>query len=253
MKHTKETTKGIQLNMKTIRKLLTALPLAMLLTVPTVQSQTLEGISAPSYNAPFRDSSGALLNSAYFTMGSFGNRTASEVALLFAAASTPFEVGNILTANYTSFLTPVAINSSTFTAINSDGYAPDNIVDFNNTPIYSVIAKQLGADLFEIGIFGAYNFTRTGTVGNYSYNRGTQVNFSNLDNELGVETIRFRQAVGSAGGVGADEVTGFGAATATGFQLSSVQSSSVPEPSSITLMLFGATALVALRRLRKNV
>lgn len=253
MKCTKETTKGIQLNMKTIRKLLTSLPLAMLLAVPTVQSQTLEGISAPSYNAPFRDSSGALLNGAYFTMGSFGSRTASEVASLFAAASTPLEVGNILSANYTSLVTPVAINSSTFTAFNSDGYSPDNIVDFNNTPIYSVIAKQLGADLFEIGIFGAYNFTRTGSVGSYSYNRGAQVNFSNLDNELGVETIRFRQAVGSAGGVGADEVTGFGAATATGFQLSSVQSSSVPEPSSISLMLFGATALVALRRLRKNV
>jgi len=253
MKYTKETTKGKKHTMKSIRKLLTTLPLALLLAVPAVQSQTLEGISAPSYNAPFRDSSGGLLNGAYFTMGSFGSRTASDVAALFASASTPFEVGTILRANYTSLLTPVAVNSSTFTAINSDGYAPDNIVDFNNTPMYSVIAKQLGADLFEIGIFGAYNFTRTGSAGSYSYNRGSQVNFSNLDNELGVDTIRFRQAVGSAGGVGADEVTGFGTATATGFQLSSIQSTSVPEPSSVSLMLFGATALVALRRLRKNV
>jgi hypothetical protein len=253
MKYTKETTKGKKHNMKSIRKLLTTLPLALLLAVPTVQSQTLEGISAPSYNAPFRDSSGGLLNGAYFTMGSFGSRTASEVASLFAAASTPLEVGNILKANYTSLLTPVAINSSTFSAINNDGYAPDNIADFNNKPMYSVIAKQLGADLFEIGIFGAYNFTRSGSLGNYSYNRGSQIDFTKLNDELGVETIRFRQAVGSAGGIGADEVTGFGTATATGFQLSSIQSTSVPEPSSVSLMLFGATALVALRRLRKNV
>ena len=239
--------------MNHIRNLCKVAPLALSLILPSAQAQTIEATASPFYNAPFKDSFGSLLSGAYVTVGSFGTRNASEVAALFAGASTASAVGSILTANYTSLITPAAVNSSTFSIYNSDGYAPENILDFNNTPIYSVIAKQLGADLFEIGIFGAYNFTRTGTVGNYSYNRGAQVNFSNLDNELGVETIRFRQAVGSAGGVGADEVTGFGAATATGFQLSSVQSSSVPEPSSITLMLFGATALVALRRLRKNV
>jgi hypothetical protein len=186
-------------------------------------------------------------------MGSFGSRTASEVASLFASASTPLEVGNILKANYTSLLTPVAINSSTFYAINDDGYAPDNIADFNNKPMYSVIAKQLGADLFEIGIFAAYDFTRIGASAPYTYNRGDQIDFTKLNDELGVETIRFRQDVRSAAGIGADAVTGFGTATATGFQLSSIQSTSVPEPSSVSLMLFGATALVALRRLRNNV
>jgi hypothetical protein len=147
----------------------------------------------------------------------------------------------------------VAVNSSTFSIYNNDGYAPTNLLDFNDTPIYSVIAKQLGADLFEIGIFGAYNFTRTGSAGSYSYNRGSQINFTNLNNELGIDTIRFRQAVPSAGGAGADEVTGFGTATATGFQLGSVQSTAVPEPSSASLLMLGATAWVALRRLRKNV
>ena len=239
--------------MNHIRNLCKVATLALSLILPSAQAQTIEAIASPFYNAPFKDSFGSFLSGAYVTVGSFGNRNASEVAALFAGASTASAVGSILTANYTSLITPAAVNSSTFSIYNSDGYAPDNIVDFNITPIYSVIAKQLGADLFEIGIFGAYNFTRTGTVGNYSYNRGAQVNFSNLDNELGVETIRFRQAVGSAGGVGADEVTGFGTATATGFQLSSIQSTSVPEPSSVSLMLFGVTALVALRRLRKNV
>jgi PEP-CTERM motif len=239
--------------MKHIRNLCKVAPLALSLVLPSAQAQTIEATASPSYNAPFKDSSGSLLSGAYVTVGSFGNRTAGDVAALFSGATTASQVGSILTANYTSLLTPVAVNASTFSIYNSDGYAPDNIVDFNNTPIYSVIAKQLGADLFEIGIFGSYGFTRTGSAGSYSYNRGSQINFANLDNELGVDTIRFRQAVPSAGGAGADAVAGFGSATATGFQLGSVVSTQVPEPTSLSLMLFGATALVALRRLRKNV
>jgi hypothetical protein len=239
--------------MNHIRNLCKVAALAISLIIPSAQAQTVEAIASPFYNAPFRDSSGSLLTGAYVTVGSFGNRTADQVAALFSGATTASAVGSLLTSNYTSLLTPVAVNSSTFSIRNSDGYAPENLLDFNDTPIYSVIAKQLGADLFEIGIFGAYDFTRTGSAGSYSYNRGSQINFANLNNELGIDTIRFRQAVPSAGGAGADEVTGFGTATATGFQLSSVQSTSVPEPTSMSLMIFGATALVALRRLRKNV
>jgi hypothetical protein len=238
--------------MNHIRNLCKVAPLALSLIIPSARAQTSEAIASPFYNAPFKDSSGALLSGAYVTVGSFGNRTASDVAALFAGANTASAVGSILNANYTSLLTPVAVNSSTFSIYNSDGYAPENLLDFNNTPIYSVIAKQLGADLFEIGIFASYDFTRTGSAGSYSYNRGSQINFANLNNELGVDTIRFRQAVPSAGGAGADAVLGFGTATATGFQLSSVQSTAIPEPTSISLMIFGATALVALRRLRKN-
>jgi len=239
--------------MNHIRNLCKVAALALSLVIPSAQAQTIEAVASPFYNAPFRDSSGSLLTSAYVTVGSFGNRTADQVAALFSGANTASAVGALLTSNYTSLLTPVAVNSSTFSIYNNDGYAPTNLLDFNDTPIYSVIAKQLGADLFEIGIFGAYNFTRTGSAGSYSYNRGSQINFTNLDNELGIDTIRFRQAVPSAGGAGADEVTGFGTATATGFQLGSVQSTAVPEPSSASLLILGATAWVALRRLRKNV
>jgi hypothetical protein len=239
--------------MNHIRNLCKVAALALSLVIPSAQAQTIEAVASPFYNAPFRDSNGSLLTGAYVTVGSFGNRTADQVAALFSGATTASAVGSLLTSNYTSLLTPVAVNSSTFSIYNSDGYAPANLLDFNDTPIYSVIAKQLGADLFEIGIFGAYDFTRTGSAGSYSYNRGSQINFTNLNNELGIDTIRFRQAVPSAGGAGADEVTGFGTATATGFQLSTVQSTAVPEPTSFSLMLFGATALVALRRLRKNV
>jgi hypothetical protein len=238
--------------MKHIRNLCKVATVAFL-AMSSAQAQTIEAVASPFYNAPFRDSSGSLLTGAYVTVGSFGSKTADQVADLFSGATTASAVGSILRSNYTSLLTPVAVNSSTFSIFNSDGYAPANLLDFNNTPMYSVIAKQLGADLFEIGIFGAYDFTRTGVSGSYSYNRGSQINFANLNSELGIDTIRFRQAVPAAGGAGADEVTGFGTATATGFQLSSVQSTAVPEPTSISLMLFGATALVALRRLRKNV
>lgn len=52
----------------------------------------------------------------------------------------------------------------------------------------------------------------------------------------------------------AEQVTAiYGAADGSVAPAGSLTTSSVPEPSSISLMLFGATALVALRRLRKNV
>ncbi|NBS54703.1 PEP-CTERM sorting domain-containing protein [bacterium] len=244
--------KGKAPTMKTTRNLWTAAYLALLLALPGAQAQTIEAVASPFYNAPFRDSSGSLLNGAYVSVGSFGNRTASDVVSLFSGATTASAVGAVLTANYTSLLTPVAVNSSTFSIYNSDGYAPDNLLDFNNTPLYSVVAKQLGADLFEIGIFAAYDFTRSGSAGSYVYNRGSQINFANLNNELGVDTIRFRQAVPAAGGAGADALAGFGGASSTGFQLSSVTSTVVPEPSSASLMLLGSAGILALRRLRKN-
>ena len=238
--------------MKSIRNLCQVAPLALWLVMPSVQAQTIEAVASPFYNAPFRDSSGSVLSGAYVTVGSFGNRTATDVVALFTGATTASQVGAVLTSYYTSLLTPVAVNSSTFSIYNSDGYAPDNLLSFNNTPLYSVVAKQLGADLFEIGIYGAYDFTRSGTAGSYVYTRGSQINFANLSSELGVDTIRFRQAVPAAGGAGADALTGFGTASSTGFQLSSVTSTVVPEPSSASLMLLGAAGVLALRRLRKN-
>jgi hypothetical protein len=44
-----------------------------------------------------------------------------------------------------------------------------------------------------------------------------------------------------------------GGRSANGFYLGTATSTAVPEPSSMSLMLIGGTALVALRRLRKNV
>ena len=120
--------------MKSIRNLCQVAPLALWLVMPSVQAQTIEAVASPFYNAPFRDSSGSLLSGAYVTVGSFGNRTATDVVALFTGATTASQVGAVLTSYYTSLLTPVAVNSSTFSIYNSDGYAPDNLPSFDNTP-----------------------------------------------------------------------------------------------------------------------
>ena len=221
-----------------------------------VQAGTIEAIAAPS-SSEFRDSSGSLLNGAYLTIGSFGNRTSSQVAALFQGATTAAAVGSLLEQNYTSFITPAYFTSNQFIINNSDGYEPANLLDFNNTPMYAVVAKQLGTDLFELGVFGAYNFTRTGSVGSYVYTPGSQLSFANLGDDLGVDSFYFKMK-GSNSYAGALAVDGLGSSTLPGsgpavFSLSTITTTTIPEPSSSALMLFGATALVALRRLRKNV
>jgi hypothetical protein len=123
--------------------------------------------------------------------------------------------------------------------------------------MYAVIAKQLGADLFQLGVFSANSFTRTGTSGSYVYTPGSQISFSNVNNELGVDSFYFKMK-GSNTYAGALAVDGLGSSALplsgpAVFSLSTITSTSVPEPSSSALMLFGVTALVALRRLRKNV
>ena len=59
----------------------------------------------------------------------------------------------------------------------------------------------------------------------------------------------------TSGGPGAIAVGSgsLGGRSENGFYLGTAISSAVPEPSSMSLMLLGGTALVALRRLRKNV
>jgi hypothetical protein len=52
----------------------------------------------------------------------------------------------------------------------------------------------------------------------------------------------------------ADQMTAiYGAANGSALPTGALTTSSVPEPSSVSLLIFGASALVALRRLRKNV
>jgi len=226
-----------------------------------VQAGPVEAIAAPSTSL-LTDSSGSPLNGAYITIGSFGDRSASQVAALFQGAGTATAVGTLLQQNYTSLITPAFFTSSNQFLISSSSgyeltYEPANLSNLNNTPMYAVVANQLGADLFELGVFSANSFTRTGSLGSYVYTPGSQISFSNLNNDFGSDSFYFKMK-GSGSYSGALAVDGLGSSTlpATGpavFSLSTITSTSVPEPSSSALMLLGATALVALRRLRKNV
>ena len=252
--------KGTNTNMNQTNIIKNMALFAILCVSNYVQAGAVEAIAAPS-SSVFKDSSGSLLNGAYITIGSFGDRSASQVAALFQGAGSATAIGTLLQQNYTSLITPAFFTSNQFLISSSSGYEltyePANLSDLNNTPMYAVIANQLGADLFELGVFSANNFTRTGSTGSYVYTPGSQISFSNLSNDLGVDTFYFKMK-GSGTYAGALAVDGLGSSTlpASGpavFALSSVVSSQVPEPSSSALMLLGATALVALRRLRKNV
>jgi hypothetical protein len=253
--------KGTKINMNQTNIIKTMALFAIVCASNYVQAGPVEAIAAPSTSL-LTDSSGSPLNGAYITIGSFGDRSASQVAALFQSAGTATAVGTLLQQNYTSLITPAFFTSSNqFLISSSEGYdlsyEPANLGLLNNTPMYAVIAKQLGADLFQLGVFSANSFTRTGTSSSYVYAPGSQISFSNVNNELGVDSFYFKMK-GSNTYAGALAVDTLGSSTlpVTGpavFSLSTITSTSVPEPSSSALMLFGVTALVALRRLRKNV
>ena len=106
----------------------------------------------------------------------------------------------------------------------------------------SVNGENRPANTLEIGVYEVYDF---GTV--------AALNFATLD-ATDVNNIPFatKDLVNTdPAKIGANAIVGNGGPTGTSsFSLSTF---AVPEPSSASLLLLGATALVALRRLRKNV
>jgi hypothetical protein len=94
----------------------------------------------------------------------------------------------------------------------------------------------------QIGIYGAYDF-----------GAGAAVNFLTTD-VSDVNSFAFGTSdlvAGDPAQIGANAIVGNGGPTGTSsFSLSTA---TVPEPSSASLLILGATAWVALRRLRKNV
>ena len=105
-------------------------------------------------------------------------------------------------------------------------------VDGNNSP----------GNLLQIGIYGAYDFGAAAAV-----------NFLTTD-VSDVNSFAFGTSdlvAGDPAQIGAKAIVGNGGPTGTSsFSLSTA---TVPEPSSASLLILGATAWVALRRLRKNV
>jgi len=204
-------------------------------------------------NSDSSSPSSLLSTGTYFSVGSFGNRTASQVNALFSTASDSAAFGTILRANYTAaFLNTTSLlgqasgdNSTNYLAPGT-GYTGAGIIDgfTSNDNIYAVFAQATGSGDYRIGIFAAASYNGQGVA-------GSQVKFQLGDLATNIMNLT-TDAAGSQGAI-AVGTGSLGGRSENGFYLGTATSTAVPEPSSMSLMLLGGTALVALRRLRKNV
>jgi len=204
-----------------------------------------------NFDAPdsIYNSDGSLLDvgtSAY--VGHFGTRNADQVAALFSGASSAGQVGSVLGSYFTSIHSPV--QSTAAGLLNYNVEVADSLG--NNRYMYAVLARPVG-ELFELGIFAAYDFTYDEASG--LFDKASQISFDNSWPYLNFFTLTQSFDPSDAGFSGAAPVEGLGSVTGGGyFALSGVTTTAVPEPSSASLMLVGTVALFALRRLRnKNV
>jgi hypothetical protein len=175
------------------------------------------------------------------------------VNALFSTASDSAAFGTILRANYTAaFLNTTSLlgqasgdNSTNYLAPGT-GFTDAGIIDgfTTNDNIYAVFAQATGSGDYRIGIFAAASYNAQGVA-------GSQVKFQLGDLSTNIMNLT-TDAAGSQGAI-AVGTGSLGGRSENGFYLGTATSTAVPEPSSMSLMLFGATALVALRRLRKNV
>jgi hypothetical protein len=204
-------------------------------------------------NSDSSSPSSLLSTGTYFSVGSFGNRTASQVNALFSTASDSAAFGTILRANYTAaFLNTTSLlgqasgdNTSNYFAPGT-GFTDAGIIDgfTTNDNIYAVFAQATGSGDYRMGIFAAASYSNLGVA-------GSQVKFQLDDLATNIMNLT-TNAPGSQGAIAVGSGS-LGGRSANGFYLGTATSTAVPEPSSMSLMLLGATALVALRRLRKNV
>jgi len=189
-------------------------------------------------------------------IGTFGLKTASEIQGLLGSDQS--QNYNNLFSNF-SILGSYRAQSSEFGVVfgteSGDtetgsviGFNGNQVVSFfNNKPMQVLVLSPLDGEnspgnLLQIGIYGAYDF-----------GLGAAVNFLTAD-VSDVNTFAFATSdlvAGDPAKIGATAIVGTGGPAASGsFSLST---STVPEPSSASLLLLGAAALATLRRLRKNV
>jgi len=106
----------------------------------------------------------------------------------------------------------------------------------------SVNGENRAANTLEIGVYEAYDFGALAAI-NFATSDATDVNNIPFATKDLVNNDPAK--------IGANAIVGLGGPTGTSsFSLSTF---AVPEPSSASLLMLGATAWVALRRLRKNV
>ena len=237
-----------------IRNTLLTVTFALGLLAQTAKAQYigLDGQLEYLRNSDSASESSLLSVGTYFSVGSFGNRTAAEVNALFSNASSSAEFGDILRANYTAaFLNTTSLRGEASGDNVTNYFAPgtgftdagiiDNITTNDN--IYAVFAQATGSGDYRMGIFAAASYNGSGVA-------GSQVKFQLGDLSTNIMNLT-TNAAGSQGAI-AVGTGSLGGRSANGFYLGTATSTAVPEPSSMSLMLLGATALVALRRLRKK-
>ena len=238
-----------------IRNTLLTVTFALGLMAQSAKAQyiALDGQLEDLRNSDSNSPSSLLSTGTYFSVGSFGNRTAEQVNDLFTTANNSVEFGAILRANYTAaFLNTTSLlgQASGDNTINyfapGTGFTDAGIIDgfTANDNIYAVFAQATGSGDYRMGIFAAASYNGSGVA-------GSQVKFQLGDISTNIINLT-TDAAGSQGAI-AVGTGSLGGHSANGFYLGTATSTAVPEPSSFSLMLLGATALVALRRLRKNV
>jgi len=200
-------------------------------------------------NSDSSSASSLLSVGTYFSVGSFGNKTADQVNTLLSSATDAASFGSLLQANYKAAFLGITTIAGSASGDNASNYfQPGNIDSFTTSDnIYAVFAQAAGGGNYRMGIFAAASYNGSGVAGN-------QIRFDL--GELGSNVLNLTTDYsGTSGGPGAIAVGSgsLGGRSENGFYLGTAISSAVPEPSSMSLMLLGGTALVALRRLRKNV
>jgi hypothetical protein len=191
-----------------------------------------------------------------FYIGTFNGQTTSQIQGLIGSDNTTnynniFNNFSIL-GSYRTQVSEFGISfgteageTETGSVIGFNGTQPASF--FNNKAMQVVVLSPLdgqyrSGNLMQIGIYEAYDFGAVAAV-NFITSDISDVNsFAFATSDL---------VAGDPAQIGANAIVGVGGPTGTSsFSLSTF---AVPEPSSASLLMLGATAWVALRRLRKNV
>ena len=190
-----------------------------------------------------------------FYIGTFSGQTTSQIQGLIGSDSAQnynniFSNFSILSSYRTQssdfgvVFGPESGDTETGSVLGFNGTQPASF--FNNKAMQVVVLSPLDgqnspANLMQIGIYEAFDFGAAAAV-NFMTADVTDVNsFAFATSDL---------VAGDPAAIGATAIVGNGGPTGTSsFSLSTF---AVPEPSSASLLLLGATAWVALRRLRKN-
>ena len=191
-----------------------------------------------------------------FHIGTFDGQTTSQIQGLIGSDNTTnynniFNNFSIL-ASYRSQVSdfgvvfgPESGETDTGSVLGFNGTQPASF--FNNKAMQVVVLSPLdgqyrSGNLMQIGIYEAYDFGALAAVNFLTADVSDVNSFAFATSDL---------VAGDPAQIGANAIVGNGGPTGTSsFNLSTA---TVPEPSSASLLILGATAWVALRRLRKNV